>query len=97
MQWTAPRGHQRRAAVHAALGGMSKHQRFEIIAHLRAPEAARKKQTHESLRPYMLEEAHEALEAIDNGDWQSLSEELGDVLLQVVLHTRVPSIGASSA
>lgn len=75
-----------------ALGGMSSFQRFEeIIAHLRAPEGCPwdKKQTHESLRPYMLEEAHEALEAIDNGDWQALSEELGDVLLQVVLHTQI--------
>jgi tetrapyrrole methylase family protein / MazG family protein len=75
-----------------ALGGMSSFQRFEeIIAHLRAPEGCPwdKKQTHESLRPYMIEEAYESLEAIDNGDWQALSEELGDVLLQVVLHTQI--------
>jgi tetrapyrrole methylase family protein/MazG family protein len=75
-----------------SLGGMSSFQRFEeIIAHLRAPEGCPwdRKQTHESLRPYMLEEAYESLEAIDNNDWQALSEELGDVLLQVVLHTQI--------
>lgn len=46
-------------------------------------------QTHESLRPYLLEEAHEALEAIDSGDRRHLAEELGDVLLQVLFHARL--------
>ncbi len=44
-------------------------------------------QTHESLKPYMIEEAYEALEAIDSGDDTALAEELGDVLLQVVFHS----------
>jgi len=44
-------------------------------------------QTHESLKPYMVEEAYEALDAIDSGDPKALAEELGDVLLQVVFHS----------
>jgi len=46
-------------------------------------------QTHESLVPYLLEEAHEAVEAIESGDRVHMAEELGDVLLQVVFHARV--------
>ncbi|MEI2730717.1 MAG: MazG nucleotide pyrophosphohydrolase domain-containing protein [Dermatophilaceae bacterium] len=46
-------------------------------------------QTHASLRPYLLEEANEAAEAIDSGDLAHLAEELGDVLLQVAFHARV--------
>jgi tetrapyrrole methylase family protein / MazG family protein len=75
-----------------ALGGMSSFEQFqEIIAHLRAPEGCPwdRKQTHESLRPYLLEEAHEVLEAIDSGDSDALYEELGDLLLQIVLHTQI--------
>jgi XTP/dITP diphosphohydrolase len=46
-------------------------------------------QTHESLARYLLEEAYEASDAIHSGDRQALREELGDVLLQVVLHARL--------
>ena len=46
-------------------------------------------QTHESLAPYLVEEAHEVVHAIEGGDRQHLAEELGDVLLQVVFHARV--------
>src|SRR5262245_28785712 len=46
-------------------------------------------QDHRTLRPYLLEEAHEALDAIDRGDDRALQGELGDVLLQVVLHAQV--------
>ena len=46
-----------------------------------------KKQTHESLKPYLIEEANEVIEAIDNGDMSNLKEELGDVLLQVAFHS----------
>ncbi len=46
-------------------------------------------QTHASLVPYLLEEAYEAVEAVESGDRTSLREELGDVLLQVVFHARV--------
>lgn len=48
-------------------------------------------QTHESLRPYLLEEAYEAYDALLDGDLEALREELGDVLLQVVFHARVAS------
>ncbi|WP_456787936.1 MazG family protein [Cellulomonas sp. P5_C5] len=46
-------------------------------------------QTHESLVPYALEEAHELAEAIETGDRAGLREELGDLLLQVVFHARI--------
>ena len=46
-------------------------------------------QTHESLKPYLKEEAGEALEAIDKGDMDNLCEELGDVLFQVMLHSQI--------
>lgn len=63
----------------------------EIIAHLRAPEGCPwdREQTHLSLRPYLLEEAYEVLEALDQEDSESLCEELGDLLLQVVLHSQI--------
>ena len=46
-----------------------------------------REQTHESLKPYMIEEAYEALDAIDRESYGDLKEELGDVLLQVVFHS----------
>ncbi|MBB2985686.1 nucleoside triphosphate pyrophosphohydrolase [Terracoccus luteus] len=46
-------------------------------------------QTHETLVPYLLEEAHEAIEAIESGDRVHMEEELGDLLLQVAFHARV--------
>ena len=48
-----------------------------------------KEQTHESLKRYLIEEAYEALEAIDQKDSDLLSEELGDVMLQVLLHSAI--------
>lgn len=48
-------------------------------------------QTHTSLRPNMLEEAYEAVDAINSGDMANLKEELGDVLLQVILHSQIAS------
>ncbi len=63
----------------------------ETMAHLRSPEGCPwdREQTHQSLRPYLLEEAYEVLDALDSGDVQALSEELGDLLLQVVFHCQV--------
>src|SRR4028118_770283 len=46
-------------------------------------------QTHDSLAPYLLEEAHEVLEALDARDRSGLREELGDLLLQVLFHARI--------
>ncbi len=48
-----------------------------------------REQTHETLRPYLIEEAYEAVDAIDSGDPFALADELGDVLLQVVFHAEV--------
>jgi MazG family protein len=47
------------------------------------------RQTHQSLRPYLLEEAYETLDALDGGDSAELCEELGDLLLQVYFHARL--------
>jgi len=63
----------------------------DIIAILRSENGCPwdREQTHKSLRPNMLEEAYEAVDAIDEGDIPNLREELGDVLLQVVLHSQI--------
>ncbi|HWL12843.1 MAG TPA: nucleoside triphosphate pyrophosphohydrolase [Ureibacillus sp.] len=62
-----------------------------IIAELRGPNGCPwdQKQTHESLKKYLLEEAHEFLAAIDDEDDFGMVEELGDVLLQVFLHAQI--------
>lgn len=62
-----------------------------IMARLRGPGGCPwdRKQTHATLRPYLLEEAYEALEAIDAEDDAELCKELGDVLLQVVFHAQI--------
>jgi XTP/dITP diphosphohydrolase len=65
-----------------------------VVAQLRDPEAGCPwdlEQTHASLIPYALEEAHELADAIRHGDDRHLAEELGDVLLQVVLHAQIAS------
>ena len=63
----------------------------EIVRILRSPGGCPwdAEQTHESIRRDFLEEAYEAVEAIDEGSAEHLKEELGDVLLQVALHTRM--------
>lgn len=60
-----------------------------IMRRLRAPDGCPwdQEQTHESLRPYLLEEAAEASDAAGSGDPAALSDELGDVLLQVAFHS----------
>lgn len=62
-----------------------------IIAKLRSPEGCPwdREQTHESLSPYLIEEAHELLQAIQEGDDDAIADELGDVLLQVFLHAQI--------
>jgi tetrapyrrole methylase family protein / MazG family protein len=64
---------------------------FEVVARLRAPGGCPwdREQTHESLRPYLLEETYELLEAIDSGDTVKMKEELGDLLLQVAMHAEI--------
>lgn len=64
---------------------------IETIRILRSPKGCEwdRQQTHETLRPNMLEEAYEAVDAINSGDTYNLKEELGDVLLQVLLHAQI--------
>ena len=64
---------------------------IEIMQSLRSENGCEwdKRQTHESLRQYLIEEAYEAVEAIDNMDMNLLKEELGDLLLHVVFHARL--------
>ncbi len=63
----------------------------ELMAALRAQDGCPwdRKQTHESLKPYLLEETYEVLDAIDHHDCAKLPEELGDVLLQVLFHSQI--------
>jgi tetrapyrrole methylase family protein/MazG family protein len=63
------------------------------IKKLRSPEGCPwdREQTHQSLRPYLIEEVYEVLEAIDSGNPALLKDELGDLLLQIVLHAEIAS------
>ncbi len=63
----------------------------EVVARLRAPDGCPwdRQQTHVSLRRYLLEEAYEAIEALDEEDADALREELGDLLLQILLHAQI--------
>ena len=64
----------------------------KTVAALRAPDSGcawNRAQTHESLGDYLIEEAYETLDAIEENDAGHLCEELGDVLLQVVLHSQI--------
>jgi tetrapyrrole methylase family protein/MazG family protein len=63
----------------------------EIIAKLRAPDGCPwdRKQTHTSLRENLLEECYEVLEALDEGDTEKLRSELGDLLMQIVIHSQI--------
>ena len=63
----------------------------EIVAHLRAPDGCPwdKEQTHQSLRTHLLEEAYETLTAMDANDSDDMSEEFGDLLLQIVLNAQI--------
>jgi tetrapyrrole methylase family protein/MazG family protein len=62
-----------------------------VVAMLRAPDGCPwdRAQTHASLRPYLLEEAAETLEALDSGDPALICEELGDLLFQVLIHVQL--------
>ena len=65
---------------------------IDVVAQLRNPTTGCPwdlEQTHTSLVPYVLEEAHEVADAIRHGDDEDLKEELGDLLLQVVLHAQI--------
>jgi uncharacterized protein YabN with tetrapyrrole methylase and pyrophosphatase domain len=72
----------------ASLGAVSR-----IAERLRAPGGCPwdREQTHASLRPHLLEEAYEALEALDRGDLATLRDELGDLLFQIAIHAQLAS------
>ncbi|MBA5865148.1 MAG: nucleoside triphosphate pyrophosphohydrolase [Nitrospira sp. CR1.3] len=73
------------------------HKLIDLMAALRAPNGCPwdRKQTHESLKPYLLEETYEVLDAIDHDDRAKLPEELGDVLLQVLFHSQIAAEAGS--
>jgi tetrapyrrole methylase family protein/MazG family protein len=79
------------AANHEQADGFS--ELVDIIAVLRAPDGCPwdREQTHMSLRRNLIEEAYEAVDAIETGDDGELADELGDILLQVVLHAQIAS------
>ena len=64
---------------------------IKIVKKLRSPQGCPwdKRQSHESLIPYFLEEVYEVIESIDERNWESLEEELGDVLLHILLQARI--------
>ena len=63
----------------------------EIMANLRAPGGCPwdREQDHKSLKPYLVEETYEVIDAIESGDDDKLAEELGDLLAQVVMHAQL--------
>ena len=63
----------------------------DIMAKLRAPDGCPwdQKQSHKSLKPYLIEESCEVLDAIDENDMEHLKEELGDVLMNLVFHAQL--------
>jgi tetrapyrrole methylase family protein / MazG family protein len=65
----------------------------EIVAHLRAPDGCPwdQEQTHQSLRKHLLEESYEVIAAIESNDLPALREELGDLLLQIMLNSQIAS------
>ncbi len=64
---------------------------LEIVETLRGPDGCPwdKEQTHESLLPYFLEEAYELMESVDRKDKDTFKEELGDIMLHVVLQAQI--------
>ena len=64
---------------------------IDVLKSLLAPDGCEwdRKQTHQSLVPYLLEETHEVIEAIEKGDMNSLKEELGDLMLHVLFQAKL--------
>jgi MazG family protein len=86
-----PRPRAAADAARARRAGTRLARLVRIMAALRAPDGCPwdRDQTHESLRPFLIEEAYEALDAIDAGRPADLAEELGDVLFQCVFHSQI--------
>src|SRR3979411_45578 len=85
----------RRKPLPAARTILSAGQWFEKLVavqkRLRAPQGCPwdREQTHATLRPYLIEEAYEVIDALDSGDDAKFAEEMGDLLLQVVFHSEI--------
>jgi len=64
-----------------------------IVSRLRAPDGCPwdRQQTHASIKPYLIEEAYEVLQALDDENSTKICEELGDLLLQILLHAQISS------
>ena len=62
-----------------------------IVSRLRAPDGCPwdREQTNQTLLPYFVEEVYEAIESIDDGDWDLVKEELGDILLHIVFQASI--------
>ena len=62
-----------------------------VMGRLRGPDGCPwdREQTHDSIKHHLIEEAYEAVDAMDSGDPELLAEELGDLLLQVVFHSQL--------
>ncbi len=79
----------------APLGEQTSFEEFvEIIAHLRDPQNGCPwdlKQTHQTLRSHLISETYEVLSALDSANDEGMAEELGDLLLQIVLHAQIAS------
>src|SRR5687768_10942335 len=86
-----PKRPARPPAARTARAGRAMSSLVRIMATLRSPHGCPwdRKQTHASLRPFLLEETYEALEALDRGDIKALPGELGDVLFQCVFHAQI--------
>ncbi len=63
----------------------------EVMAVLRGPEGCPwdREQTHDSIIPYLIEEAYETQDALSKRDWSEFKEELGDVLCQIIFHSQI--------
>ena len=63
----------------------------EIVDRLRAPDGCPwdREQTNQSLLPYFIEEAYELIESVDEENWDTVKEELGDLLFQVIFHAQI--------
>src|SRR5215813_4078336 len=77
----------------SSTAGAKFHHLVEIMARLRGPGGCPwdREQTFDTIKPYTLEETYEVLDAIDRREWNELSEELGDFILQAVFYAQMAS------
>jgi uncharacterized protein YabN with tetrapyrrole methylase and pyrophosphatase domain len=78
-----------KSAIEVLMSAKEEFQRLiDIMSRLRRECPWDRKQTPQSLRQYILEEAYEAVESIDDENWEELKKELGDLLLQIVFQKK---------